>query len=206
MKIVAIISQKGGAGKTTLALNLATAAEINGKTTALFDLDPQASSMSWKDSRSIESPAVLSIHAARIDYYLKISRDSGANLIIFDTAPHSQKDALDAANVADLILIPCKPSLIDLRAINSSVQIAKIAGKKAIAVLNQIPSRGTLTKEAAEAIKNYGISLAPVSIGNRIAFVHAFTLGRSVLETEPNSKASEEIRSLYSFIIKNLES
>lgn len=205
MRIVSIISQKGGAGKTTLALNLAVASEISGKPSAIFDLDPQASSMGWKDSRSEESPAVISLHAARISYYLDTARQSGAKLVVFDTAPHSQKDALEAAQASDLILIPCKPSLVDLRAISSSVKIAQLAGKPAVAILTQTQARGSLTDEAAKAIESYEISLAPMTIGNRMVFVHAFTAGKGVLEFEPHGKASEEINSLFLFITNLME-
>src|SRR3990170_519936 len=193
MKVLAIISQKGGTGKTTLALNLAVASELSGNPAAVFDLDPQASSMSWKDNRPDESPAVVSLHSARISHYLETARQSGAKLVIFDTAPHSQKDALEAAQASDLILIPCKPSLIDLRAISASVKIAQLASKPAVAILTQTQARGSLTNEAVEAIKSYDVILAPVTIGNRMAFVHAFTDGKGVLETEPNGKAGEEI-------------
>lgn len=205
MKTVAVISQKGGAGKTTLALNLAVASELAGRPAAIFDLDPQASSTVWKDSREAEAPAVLSLHAVRIGHYLDMARTNGAKLVILDTAPHSQKDALDAAQAADLILIPCKPSLVDLRAISSSVKIARLADKPALAVLTQTQARGSLTDEAAEAIKGYDIPLAHVTIGNRMAFVHAFTVGKGVLETEPASKAGQEIQELYSFIIDTME-
>lgn len=205
MRIIAIISQKGGAGKTTLAINLAVASELIGKSAAIFDLDPQASSMGWKDSRLKEGPAVVSLHSARINYYLETARQSGAKLVIFDTAPHSQKDALEAAQKSDLILIPCKPSLVDLRAISSSVKIAQLSDKPAVAVLTQIQARGSLHDEAAEAIKSYKIDLAPMTIGNRMAFVHAFTAGKGVMENEPNSKASEEITELFSFITNFME-
>jgi chromosome partitioning protein len=205
MKTVAVISQKGGAGKTTIALNLAVAAELAGQPTAIFDLDPQASSSGWKDSRQNEAPVVLSLHSARLPYYLDTAMTNGAKLVIIDTAPHSQKDALDAAQAADLILIPCKPSLVDLRAISSSVKIAQLAERPAIAVLTQTQARGGLTEDAAKAIRGYGTPLAPITVGNRMAFVHAFTLGKGVLETEPDSKASEEIKALYSFIIDTME-
>jgi len=205
MKILTIISQKGGTGKTTLALNLAIASELSGRSTAIFDLDPQASSSGWKDSRSDEMPAVLSLHSSRLTHYISIARASGAKLIIIDTSPHSQKDALDAAQVADLVLIPCRPSLVDLRAISSSIKIAHLADKPAVAVLTQTQARGGLTEDATEAIRGYGIPLAPVTIGNRIAFVHAFTLGKGVLETEPDRKAGVEIEALYSFIINTME-
>jgi len=205
MNIISVISQKGGTGKTTLSINLAIASEISGKSAAIFDLDPQGSSMSWKDNREIESPAVVSLHAVRIANYLETAKSNGAKLVIFDTAPHSQKDALDAAQAADLILIPCKPSLVDLKAISSSVKIAQLAGKPAVVVLTQTPSFGSLTQEATEAIKSYGVPIAPVTIGNRIAFVHSFTDGKGVQETEQNSKASCEILALYSFIMDQLK-
>lgn len=205
MRVVAIISQKGGAGKTTLAINLAVASEFTGKHSAIFDLDPQASSMGWKDSRLEEAPAVVSLHSARINHYLETARQGGAELVIFDTAPHSQKDALEAAQASDLILIPCKPSLVDLRAISSSVKIAQLSGKPAVAVLTQTQARGSLQDEAAEAIKSYKVELAPITIGNRVAFVHSFTAGKGVMESEPNSKASEEITELFSFIINLME-
>lgn len=205
MKILTIISQKGGTGKTTLALNLAIAAELSGRSTAIFDLDPQASSSGWRDSRSDEAPAVLSLHSSRLTHYISIARANGAKLIIIDTSPHSQKDALDAAQVADFVLIPCKPSLVDLRAISSSVKIAQLADRPAVAVLTQTQARGGLTEDAADAIRGYGIPLAPITIGNRMAFVHAFTLGKGVLETEPDKKAGMEIEALYSFITDTME-
>jgi chromosome partitioning protein len=205
MQTIAIISQKGGTGKTTLAINLAVASKLKGVSAAIFDLDPQTSSMNWKDSRVEESPAVISLHAVRINHYLEVAQQSGAGLVIFDTAPHSQKDALDTAQAADLVLIPCRPSLVDLRAIRSSVKIAQLAGKQVVVILTQTPPRGSLTDEAAEAIKGYGIPLAPVTIGNRMAFVHAFTVGKGVQETEPGSKAADEIAALYSFVINQME-
>ncbi|MGH8323041.1 MAG: ParA family protein, partial [Steroidobacteraceae bacterium] len=116
-----------------------------------------------------------------------------------------QKDALEAAQASDLILIPCKPSLVDLRAISSSVKIAQLADKPAVAVLTQIQARGSLHDEAAEAIKSYKVDLAPVTIGNRMAFIHAFTAGKGVTENEPKSKASEEITELFSFITNLME-
>jgi chromosome partitioning protein len=165
----------------------------------------QVSSMGWKDSRIEESPAVVSLHSARIENYLNTARQSGAKFVIFDTAPHSQKDALEAAQASDLILIPCKPSLVDLRAISSSVKIAQLAGKPVVAVLTQTQAKGSLTKEAVEAIKLYKIPIAPMTIGNRMVFVHAFTAGKGVLEIEPQSKASEEITDLFKFINNLME-
>ncbi len=204
MKTLAIISQKGGTSKTTLCINLAIASELSGRPSVIFDLDPQSSSTSWKDSRDGDTPAVLSLHSARLSTYLDRARVNGASLAIIDTAPHSQKDALDAAQAADLILIPCKPSLVDLRTIASSLKIARLSEKPVVVVLTQTQARTSLNKDAAQAIHDFGIELAPVEIGSRLSFIHAFTLGKGVLETEPKSKASDEISLLHSFLIRKL--
>jgi chromosome partitioning protein len=115
MKRLAILSQKGGAGKTTIAVNLAVAADRLGMAAAVIDIDPQVSAARWGDSRQSESPPVISAHAERLSYFLETCRKNSAELVIVDTAPHAQGDALTAARQADFILIPCRPSIVDLR-------------------------------------------------------------------------------------------
>src|SRR5579883_3896 len=162
MKIVAVISQKGGAGKTTLALHLAVAAELAGKAAAVIDLDPQASATGWKDTRAADSPAVVSAQAARLPNVLQAAADNGADLAIIDTAPHSESSALAAARACDLILIPCRPAILDLRAIGTTVDLAKLASKPAQIILNAVPPRGSMADEAAIAVQGYGVSVAPI--------------------------------------------
>jgi len=203
MQTIAIISQKGGTGKTTMALNLAVASEIAGQPTVIVDLDPQASAKAWHDSREAEAPVVLSSHASRLDEVLDVARANGAGLTIIDTAPHSESDALKAARAADLILIPCRPAILDLRAIASTKELADLAKPPAVAVINAAPPRGHLAEEAAEAIRGYGLAVAPVVIAQRAAFVHSLTLGQTVLEYEPNGKAADELKELYMFACKH---
>ncbi len=197
MKTIAIISQKGGAGKTTLAINLAVAAETLGHSAVIIDLDPQASSKSWHDIRGSDKPVVISAQASRLPNILETAKDHGASIVIIDTAPHSETTALESARSADVILIPCRPSLLDLRAINTSCDLAALSKTPAIAVLNAVPPRGTLAEEAQKVISNYGIKVLPARLGQRSAFVHSITNGQSVLEYEPSGKASMEIRTLY---------
>lgn len=200
MLTIAILSQKGGSGKTTLAVNLAAAAQRERNDCVVIDVDPQASATAWGDSRDEESPIVVSAQASRIEKILEDCRQHRADMVIIDTAPHAENAALVAARAADIVLIPCRPSVVDLRAISASANIAQLAGKDAFVVLNQVPARGTLAAEAADALKQEEISLAPVQLGNRIAYVHAFTAGQGVVEYEPHSKASSEINQLYRFI------
>ena len=205
MKTIAVISQKGGAGKTTIALNLAVAAVRSGHECAVIDIDPQASAKCWHDLRQDESPAVVSAQAARLPEILQAANQNGAELVIIDTAPHSESAALAAARLADLVLVPCRPSLLDLKAITTTIDLAALAKTPALAVLNTVPVRGGLKGEAEQVLRSYGVELAPVTLGHRIAFVHSLTSGQGVLEYEPNGKAAEEITELFRAICAHCE-
>ena len=121
MLTVALVSQKGGAGKTTIAINLAVASELAGRPAVVVDLDPQASAATWGDSREAEAPVVVSAQAARLAEVLATAREHGAALTLIDTAPHAEA----AARTADLVLVPCRPSVLDLRAVTASQDIAR---------------------------------------------------------------------------------
>lgn len=202
MKTISIISQKGGAGKTTLALNLAGAAEESGHSSVVVDLDPQASAKSWHDHRQKETPVVISAQASRINDVLDTARKNGADVCIIDTAPHSETAALAAARAADLILIPCRAGILDLRGISSSVDLVQIAKRPALVVLNAVPPRGGLPDQAEEAIKPYGIRVASARITQRAVFNHSLTAGQTAVEFEPEGMAAEEIRALYKLACK----
>jgi chromosome partitioning protein len=205
MKIIAVQSQKGGSGKTTTTLNLAVAAGLAGKTVVVIDLDPQASAAGWKDSRAAEAPVVVSVPPARLPQALEAARDGGADLALIDTAPHAESAALAAAKAADLILIPTRPGILDLRAIGTTADLAKIAGKSAYVVLNAIPPGATrLIEDARAAAAVHGLEVAPVVIEQRAALSHSLTAGQTAQEYEPNGKAAEEIARLYDWLCKRL--
>lgn len=199
---IAVLSQKGGAGKTTIGLNLGIAAELDNRSAAIIDLDPQASITQWGDSREGDAPVVVSAQAARLPNILKTCEENGAGVVIIDTAPHAEQSALAAARAADVVIIPCRPSIVDLRAIGSTIDICRIADTPGFVVLNQTPSRGSLADDAAEAIEGLEVEVAPIQIGQRIAYVHAVTKGQGVMEYEPSGKAAEEISTLYQFILQ----
>jgi chromosome partitioning protein len=204
MKTIAIISQKGGAGKTTLAVHLAVAAESTRKSAAIIDLDPQGSAASWKDLRDGDTPAVVPATVSRLAQVLETAAKHGAALAIIDTAPHSESAALAAARAADLILIPCRPAIFDLKAISTTVDLAKLAGKPACVVFNAVQPRGSLADEASTAVESYQIEIAPVRIAQRAAYVHALTVGQVAQEYEPEGKAAEEIKHLYKWTCKQV--
>jgi chromosome partitioning protein len=204
MKTIAIISQKGGAGKTTIAIHLAVAAEQARKSAAVIDLDPQASATSWKDLRKGDTPVVAPAQVSRLAQVLEAAAAHGAVIAIIDTAPHSEGAALAAARAADLILIPCRPAILDLKAISSTVDLAKIAGKPAFVVFNAVPARGGMADEACAAVESYRIAVAPARIGQRSAYVRALTAGEVAQEYEPGGKAAEEVGRLYRWVCKQV--
>ena len=111
--------------KTTIAVHLAVSAEQAGLTTALIDLDPQASAVSWSDKREVDTPTVISAHSSRLSALLKKAKDSGVDMAIIDTAAHAETSALAAAHVATMALIPCRPASLDLIAIGGNCGCGK---------------------------------------------------------------------------------
>lgn len=206
MKIISVLSQKGGVGKTTVALNLSVAASLNRKTSVVVDIDPQASITQWGDSRNKESPTVISVQASRLSQTLKKCLDNKIDLVFIDTAPHAEQSALSAARHADLVIIPCRPSIIDIRAIQSTIDICKIAEVKYFIVLNQVLSRSNLTQDALNALNDLKIPTAPINIGQRISYINSVIQGQGVMEFDPKGKSFEEVNGLYKFVIKQLKS
>jgi chromosome partitioning protein len=201
MKTIAMLSQKGGTGKTTLTLHLAVAAGRRGQTVAVIDLDPQASSAGWKDSRAADSPVVVAIPHSRLPQAMETAKAAGASLALIDTAPHSEGAAMAAARAADLILIPCRAGILDLRAISTTAEVVKLTGKRAFVVLNAVPPRATsMLADAREAVAVHGLEVAPVAVQQRAAFAHALTAGQTAEEYEPEGKAAEEAGELYKWV------
>ena len=201
MHIIALIAQKGGVGKTTLAIHLAAAFAAEGKATLLLDLDPQSSATEWRDHRDAEAPAVLAIQPSRLSKVLEEARAIDTDIVILDTAPHSESTALDAARMADLILVPCHPTIMDLRAIAKTIALLQLAKKPPFAVLNGVPHQGAVADEAATAIaESYGVAVAPVRIGDRVAYSRCMIAGQVAGEIEPAGKAAQEVHALREWV------
>ena len=203
MDVIAIVAQKGGAGKTTLAVSLAVAAERSGSSVAIVDLDPQASASNWGDRRETDSPVVVSAQPARLGHVLSAAKDQGADLLLIDTPPRAEQAAMAAARAADLILIPCRPAIYDLETVATTVELIRYAGDKPIIiVLNGVPARGPKRVQATEVLKSMNLPVCPVVFGYRAAFDHASSLGLCAQEYEPRGKAADEINLVYVFISK----
>ena len=198
MKTLAIISQKGGVGKTTLATCLAVAAEQDGRKTAIFDLDPQATASFWKDIRKAETPAVASIQAIRLPAMQKAARES-ADLVIIDGAAVARDVAFEAARAADFVLIPTKTAVFDTISMTHTLEVVRQCEKPFSVVFTFVPPVGKETEDAVEAASALNASICPVQIGNRKAYFRAQSAGLAVQEYEPDGKAAAEITKLYTY-------
>src|SRR3954452_7464378 len=194
----ALINQKGGVGKTTVALHLAAAFWQHGHNTLILDLDPQASAAEWHDARSTEMPHVESIQPARLAKVVEHAREIATGILILDTAPHAEATAIEAARCADLVLVPCQPSIMDLRAMRKTVDLLKLVKVRAFAVLNGVPAHGSVADEAAESIaSDLGLSVAAARLGQRVAYDRCLIAGQAAQEYEPGGKAAAEVEQLY---------
>jgi len=204
MQTIAVISQKGGSGKTTLALHLAVAAAAAGRNTAIIDLDPQASAAKWSDRREADLPVVLSAHASRLPNEIERVQGAGCELLILDTAPHSDAAALDAAKVSDLVLVPCRPAILDMEAITNTLDLIRAKGTPVFVVMNAVAPQGQEAQEAAEAIAELDAPVCPVQLVSRVAFSRSLISGQTAQEFEPHGKAAQEIAKLYAFTCTHL--
>lgn len=204
MKTISLISQKGGAGKTTLAFHIAVAAHQTGLRTAVFDLDPQASISKWYDDRN-EDPEVMMVQPERLLNAKEKVEEAGAGMLVIDTAPNADRAALLAARAADLILIPCRPTIIDIKAIQATHDLTETTKKPAFVVLNQCPpSSLSLQLEAKQGLRGLGIATVEEVLHLRRAYNFCAITGRAAQEIEPESKAAYEIHRLYGWISRQL--
>jgi len=205
MPTIAIISQKGGAGKTTLALHLAAAAENTGHTALVIDVDPQATASQWAAWRKDAPPVVIDSAPPRLAAKIEQAMNQGAEFIVIDTPPHADSAASAAVEVADLVLIPCRPSAFDLAAIKTTASLIKMRGKPAFVVFTAgSPTAPRMYEEATQLVESYGLNACPHIIADRAVFRHAAAEGKTAMEIEPKGKASDEVRLLYKWACKHV--
>ena len=207
MPTVAIISQKGGAGKTTLALHLAAAASDAGRVSLIIDTDPQATASQWAAWRKDQPPEVIDSPPPRLAAKVDQARGQGAEFIVIDTPPHADSAARAAVEAADLVLIPCRPSAFDLSAIQTTAKLVQLLRKPAFVVFTAGPPNAPrVYEEAGELIDSFGTPPCPFQMPDRAAYRHASGEGRTVMELEPKGKAAGEIRQLYNWTCRQVDS
>lgn len=205
MYVCACVSQKGGAGKTTLALHLAVAAQQAGYEAVIIDIDPQGTVEAWGGWRKDAPPIVISAKASNLIKTLDRARDAGADIAFIDTPPLAQGDASAAARAADLVLIPCRPRAFDLHAIRLTASLVEMTRKPAYAVFNGgHPATVRGYDEPAEIVASLGLEVAPVRIADRGPYHQATMTGQAAQEIEPNGRAAEEVHALWEWLCQQI--
>ncbi|MHB1701714.1 MAG: AAA family ATPase [Acidobacteriaceae bacterium] len=200
MKTIVIASQKGGAGKTTLAGHLAVAAEAAGHgPVALLDLDPQGSLAAWWNERQATTPALAAGTAEGLGEQLAALDAAGFALCVIDTPPAVTDTIAQTVAHADLVVIPTRPSPHDLRAVGSTAGLVEAAGKKMVFVLNGAAHRARITTEAAVALSQHG-AVASMTLHQRTDFASSMTDGRTAQELDPASRSAGEVAQLWQYV------
>ena len=204
MHVVALCSQKGGSGKTTLSGHLAVQAQASGAGPAvLIDTDPQGSLAAWWNARECETPGFVATTLAQLPMDLERLRREGCRLVMIDTPPAINMAIQRVINVADLVIIPTRPSPHDLRAVAGTVDMVERAQVSMVFVLNGALLRTKMTADAAIALSQHG-TVAPVFIQQRLDFASSMIDGRTVSELDPAGRSATEIQMLWDYVAGQL--
>lgn len=206
MRILAFTSAKGGSGKTTLAVSLGVAAMQAGERPYLIDLDAQNSLLGWRARRQQDDPPADRIEASQLPAALAALPKAGFTLAIIDTAGIDSAAVSAAMRAADLALIPARPSALDLEAARPTLSALTRIGTDYAFILNACPpGRSSRIDDAGRALALLGVLATPVIV-QRTDHVDAVGLGLGVTELAADGKAAQEIRDLWNWITRRMES
>jgi len=203
MRTIVFAARKGGASKTTLTAHLAVeATRVTSKPVVMMDTDPQQSLTSWWDDREAAEPKLVAADLTTLADEVKRLR-SIEGMLFIDTPPLEAATIEQVISVADLVVIPVKPSPHDLKGVGVTVKMAKSQGKPFVFIVTQAVLRATLTTQAVLALSQHG-PVATTIMQYRVDYAGAMTDGRVVQELDPKGKAAEEIRSLWDYVSTQL--
>lgn len=205
--VITVAQQKGGAGKTTLAANLAVAFALDGRRVAVLDIDPQHSLARWHAIRATREGAVAITLSDAAGWRLsaeveKLSRVH--DVVVIDSPPQVDTDAKLAVRAASLVLVPVQPSPPDLWAAEGTLKLAAAERRPARLLLNRAPASGKLRAGIERDIADGGHPIMTAALGNRVGFATAFAQGLGILEMSPNTVAGREMRAIYDELLEYL--
>lgn len=206
--IITIAQQKGGAGKTTLAIQLAVAWRLAGKKVAVVDIDPQGSLTAWHGVRTADGRDAADLTHVQITGWRtqkeveRLARDH--DVVVVDSPPHAETEARIAVRVADLVVVPVQPSPMDVWASRPTLDMAQAEKRPVLVVLNRVPPRVKLADRLAGEVAKLGVPLADGSVGNRVGFAGAMLDGLALQEVDRRAKGAEEVAALATEILGRL--
>ena len=196
MQTIVINSQKGGSGKTSLCAHLAVSAERAGDGPIyLIDTDPQGTLSTWHEVRKAETPRRVETTLGNLEPTLELLAQRDAEYCVIDTAPN-RTDEAGLFQLADLVLVPVRPSPSDLWAVAATVKALKRADTPFLFVLNQATANANITAQAVAALSHHG-PVAQTIISNRVHYAAAMTDGQTAVELAPSGPAAREVATLW---------
>ena len=211
MQVISVLNQKGGVGKTTLSVNLASALKAMGRKVLLVDADPQGSSLDWAAAR--EADPLFSVVSCPKPTIHKTVADIGAgkDFVIIDGAPRVTDLARSCIMASDLVLIPVQPSPYDIWASQEIVTLINEAAVykpelKAAFVINRKIPKTAIGRDVESTLSEFELPVLKTTVGQRVVFAESAVSGMSVAEQEPRSSAAREIKNLAKDVLKLLAS
>ena len=204
MRIIAIASQKGGSGKTTLTTHLAVQAEKMGAgPVGVIDTDPQGTLADWREARTGDAPRFANAGPQSLLKAIRAMRSAGIKLLFIDTPPAIGTTIGRVIKLADMVLVPTRPSPNDLRAVGATVALVEGLGKPFVFVVNGAAPRARITAEAAIALSQHG-PVAPTIVHQRVAFAASMIDGRTAMELTGGTRPDEEIAAVWTYLKKRM--
>lgn len=200
MKAVVFANQKGGVGKTTFAGTVAVAASLDGERVVVMDTDPQGSLAAWWNVREAEDVAFAAARLDDLAAQLRALEEQGYTLAVIDTPPAVTQTIAAVVSVADLVVVPIRPSPHDLRAVGATVKLCR---SRPIFVVNGAAHRARLTSQAVIELSQHG-AVAPTVVYQRTDYAGAMVDGRAIQELDASSKGAAEVAALWAYISKHL--
>jgi chromosome partitioning protein len=205
VKIITLAAQKGGCGKSALAISCATLAAHNSKRVLILDADPQGTARQWQTGRNGELPEVHSVrNVAELEKALSVLPSDSLDFVFIDTPGRDEPGEAAAIRAASLTLIPCRPTMADVRAMPATAQVAQRLQRQYAFILTQVPTRGTRADETAAALAELG-EVAPIRIAQRIAWQDSYAASLGVSEYEPQGPAARELGALWRWLNARLK-
>jgi chromosome partitioning protein len=202
MYTIAFLSQKGGAGKTTLATCIARQLQLEGEDVILVDSDPQGSARDWRAATDQDTVLVVGMDRPTLDKDIKMLSNDGKKWIIVDGAPRSEQMTISSIKAADLIVIPVQPSPYDIWAAEDLVSIVKSRqeitnGKpKAAFLISRAIKRTELGKEVVSALEDFGMPVMKAKTTQLVTYPKSASMGLTPMDIEPDGNAAREIRAI----------
>lgn len=213
MEVITVSSRKGGAGKTTTSIHLSVLASTVSEPALLLDADPQGSLIVWHNLRTDANPQLIHVkNWTQIPDLVEEAREAGFRYVIIDTPPHAEDAINTAMRLADIIVTPTRPGLLDLDAVQITLDMAAKLGKTPLTFINHCPpprskapkKEATVTIEARQVLAAKGATVADTAVAQRVPLGHALNGGQTVTEYDPTGEAAKEVMSLWEEITAHL--